>query len=141
MQTLSNIRKEYVTEILTFSVTVQQTLPAEIIIYKYLSPHCMTIFEKKKCCKAKNSKYCNTYEKYLFPAIILLCTVLEAHNTSVDSCNNYVIYICTALTHCIFITMFSVSLTYFCEGPMEYKYIQILTPRTAFIQIQSNIFS
>jgi len=48
MLTLSNIRKEYVTEILTFSVTVQQMLPAEIIIYEYLSPHCMTICGEKK---------------------------------------------------------------------------------------------
>jgi len=75
---------------------------------------------EKKCCKAKNSKYCNIYEKYLFPAIILLCTVLEANNTSINSCNNYVIYICIPLTHCIFI-MCPVSLTYFCEGPTEYK--------------------
>ena len=34
MLTLSNIRKEYITEISTFSVTVQRTLTAEIILYK-----------------------------------------------------------------------------------------------------------
>jgi hypothetical protein len=71
----SDIRKEYITEIATFSVTVQEMLTAEITTYKYLSPHCKTICGKKSYI-AKNSKYCNIYEKYLFPAIILFCTVL-----------------------------------------------------------------
>jgi len=75
MLNLSNIRKEYITEISTFSVTVQRKLTAEFILYKYLSPHCKTICGKK-CYIAKHSKYCNIYEIYLFPAIILLCTVL-----------------------------------------------------------------
>jgi hypothetical protein len=51
-----------------------------------------------------------------------------------------VIYICTALSHCILIIMCSVSMTYFCKGPMEYKYILILIPRTAFTQIQGKYF-
>jgi len=42
-------------EISTFSVTVQQTLTAEIVTYKYLNPHCKMICGKK-CYIAKNSK-------------------------------------------------------------------------------------
>lgn len=74
-------------------------------------------------------------KKYLFPAIILLCAVLEAYKTSINKCNNYVLYIFTALTDCIFIVMCSASLIYFCKESMEYKYILILIPRTAFTQI------